>query len=99
MLTHKTSLHPKLFDIVFESLNKNDDVNKTNIVAFDESMGWCSVMKIEFCKTDEIADIFIIGRYLMDTFSLLDFILHDESRGVWYNIKKGSLGYKVSSYN
>lgn len=99
MLIHKTpsQLNPNLYNSVFESPNKKGGVNEEGFVVFDKSRGWCSVKSIEFCKTDEIADIFIIARDLMETYSVLDFFLCDEERGVWYNIKKGCLGYEFST--
>ena len=99
MLTHKTSsqLNPNLYNSVFESPNKKGGINEEDIVVFDKSRGWCSVVSIEFCNTDEIADMFIIARDLMETYSFLDFFLCDEKRGVWYNIKKGCLGYEFST--
>ncbi len=99
MFTHKTSsqLNPNLYNSVFESPNKKIGVHEEDIVVFDKSRGWCSVMSIEFCKTDEIVDIFIIARDLMETHSFLDFFLCDEERGFWYNIKKGCWGYEFST--
>jgi hypothetical protein len=99
LLTHKLSsrLNPKIYDVVFEMPLKKGDVSEPDVVVFNKCKGWASIMAIEICRTDEISDMLIIARELMDKYSLLDFFLFDQESNVWYNIKKRKMGYEITS--
>jgi hypothetical protein len=99
LLTHKLSsrLNPKIYDVVFEMPLKRGGNSEPDVVVFNKCKGWTSIMAIEICRTDEISDMLIIARGLMDKYTLLDFFLFDHESKVWYNIKKRRLGYEITS--
>ena len=74
MFTHKLARHLShdVFEVVFESPLKINEPGEPDVVVFDKRRGWCSVMAIEICDTEEINNMLIIVRGLMDKFSLLD---------------------------
>jgi hypothetical protein len=98
-LTYRLALklNPKEYEVVFETPLIKGGVGEPDIVVFDKCRGWTSLMAIEICKADEITDMFIIARELMEKYSLLDFFLFDQDSECWYNIKRNQLGYDVSS--
>ena len=99
MLTYElsTQLNSKEFDVLYESPLSKMAHDETDVVVFDKRRGWSSVMAIEICKSNEIDDMMIIARDLMQKYSLLDFFLLDQDADVWYNIKKSLSGYDITS--
>ena len=99
LLTHRLSvqLNPEMYDVVFETPLQKDGIGEPDVVVFDKCRGFSSIMAIEICKSDEITDMLIIARELMEKYSLLDFFLLDQESDLWYNIKRGQWGYEISS--
>ena len=84
-------------DWVFETHFKKNNKNESGIVGFNKCRGWCSVMAIEMCKAEDVTDLLIIARGLMEKHSLLAFFLYDHENAIGYEIKKGPWGYETSS--
>lgn len=99
VFTYKLSsrLDPGKYEVAFEiPLSKSDD-SEPDVVVFDRMDNGRSVMALEICKREDIHDMLIIARDLMEKSSLLDFFLYDNESGNWYNIRKAALGYHISS--
>ena len=96
--THRLAsrLNPKIYDVLFESPLTKGGHGEPDVVVYNKCKGWSSVMAIEICRTDEITDMLIIARELMEKYFLLDFFLFDEDAGTWYNIRKNKMGYEIS---
>ncbi len=84
-------------DLVFEAHFKKNGKNESGVVGFNKCRGWCSILAIEMCKADDVTDLLIIARGLMEKHSLLAFFLYDHENGIGYEIKKGLWGYETSS--
>lgn len=85
------------YEVVFEIPLIKGDEAEPDVVVFDKRKGWTSIMALEICGKDEINDLMIIARSLMEKYSLLDFFIFEQDSKTWYNIKKGPLGYYISS--
>jgi hypothetical protein len=97
MFTHKLSglIDHRDYEVVFEMPFNKDTDNVPDVVVFDKRRGWSSVMAIEICRKDEVQDLLIVARDLMEKYSLLDFYLFDQDSFAWYNVKRNSLGYEI----
>ena len=97
--SHELSKHMNsdVNDVFFEPHFKKNGKNESSVVGFNKCRGWCSVMAIEMFKADDVTDLLIIARGLMEKHSLLAFFLYDHENAIGYEIKKGPWGYETSS--
>ena len=76
---------------------KNIYVAEPFIIVSDGQNGSKKIIEINTYPNYGIQDMLIVGRELMEQYSLFDIFVFETHSKLWYNIKKGSLGYTIST--
>ena len=90
-------LNPELYDVVFEIPLASNEEGEPDVVVFNKKNGYRSVMALEICGKNEIQDMVIIARALMEKHGLQHFFIYDKDSVKWYHVVKTPMGYSTNS--
>jgi len=90
-------LNPELYDVVFEIPLATNGESEPDVVVFNKKNGYRSIMALEICGKNEIQDMLIVARALMEKHGLLHFFVYDMDSDKWYHVVKTPMGYSTNS--
>ena len=90
-------LNPELYDVVFEIPLATNDEGEPDVVVFNKQNGYRSIMALEICGKEEVQDMLIVARGLMEKHGLHHFFVYDKDSDKWYHVVKTPMGYATNS--